>query len=301
MTTDRINPWHVVRRSKLHGNGVFAARTIPAGTRIIEYGGTRISAAEADRRHPTNPDDPFHTFFFALSSGKVIDGGDEGNDARWINHCCEPNCEAQEGRHGKRVYIVALREIAAGEELFYDYGLVLDGKITKSLQEGYRCLCGTPSCRHTMLALSKKLVKKAQERHAEQIGKLAEKPAKRRTGKQVEPAQEASGGVDAQPAEKPAPKKAAPKKAAPKKTAPKQAEAEAVADAVADAVTETAPQQAAPKKAAKKAAPKKAAKKAVAQPDAAPARKAAAKKAAAKKAAPRKGAARQPADGDAQA
>ena len=94
-----IKPWYVVRRSKLHGNGVFAARKIPAGTRIIEYGGARISAKEADRRHPTNPDDPFHTFFFALSSGRVIDGGDQGNDARWINHSCEPNCAAQEGKH----------------------------------------------------------------------------------------------------------------------------------------------------------------------------------------------------------
>ena len=126
-----IKPWHAVRRSKLHGNGVFAARKIPAGTRIIEYGGQRISAKEADRRHPTNPDDPFHTFFFALSSGRVIDGGDEGNDARWINHSCEPNCEAQEGKHGKRVYIVAVRDIARGEELSYDYGLVLDGRITR--------------------------------------------------------------------------------------------------------------------------------------------------------------------------
>ncbi|CAB3931775.1 MULTISPECIES: SET domain-containing protein [Achromobacter] len=155
-----IKPWYVVRRSKLHGNGVFAARKIPAGTRIIEYGGERISAKEADRRHPTNPDDPFHTFFFALSTGRVIDGGDNGNDARWINHSCQPNCEAQEGKHGKRVYIVALQDIPRGTELSYDYGLVLDGRITKKLKEGYRCLCGTPPCRGTMLALPAKKKKK---------------------------------------------------------------------------------------------------------------------------------------------
>lgn len=155
-----IKPWYVVRRSKLHGNGVFAARKIPAGTRIIEYGGARISAKEADRRHPTNPDDPFHTFFFALSSGRVIDGGDQGNDARWINHSCEPNCEAQEGKHGKRVYIVALQDIPRGTELSYDYGLVLDGRITKALKEGYKCLCGTPPCRGTMLALPEKKKKR---------------------------------------------------------------------------------------------------------------------------------------------
>jgi SET domain-containing protein len=160
MTEETSKPWHVVRRSKLHGNGVFAARKIPAGTRILEYGGARISAKEADRRHPTNPDDPFHTFFFSLSSGKVIDGGDEGNDSRWINHSCEPNCESQEGSAGKRVYIVALRDLKRGEELFYDYGLVLDGKITKADKEGYKCLCGAATCRGTMLALPEKKKKK---------------------------------------------------------------------------------------------------------------------------------------------
>jgi len=148
--------WHVVRRSKVHGTGVFAARNIPAGTRILEYGGKRISPEEADRRHPANPDDPFHTFFFALSSGRIIDGGDQGNDARWINHSCEPNCEAQEGRHGKRVYIVALRDIKRGEELNYDYGLVIDGRITRKLKEQYKCLCGSAKCRGTMLALPPK-------------------------------------------------------------------------------------------------------------------------------------------------
>lgn len=146
-------PWYTVRRSKLHGNGVFAARKIPAGTRIVEYGGARISAEEADRRHPTNPDDPFHTFFFALSSGQVIDGGDQGNDARWINHSCTPNCESEEGRHGKRVYIVAREDIVRGQEIFYDYGLVLEGRITKQMKRDYLCLCATVDCRGTMLAL----------------------------------------------------------------------------------------------------------------------------------------------------
>jgi len=156
--------WHVVRRSKVHGTGVFARRNIPAGTRVIEYGGRRISAAEADRRHPVNPDDPFHTFFFALSSGRIIDGGDHGNDARWINHSCAPNCETQEGRHGKRVYIVALRDIARGEELNYDYGLVLDDEITAETRRQYLCLCGAPECRGTMLALPKKKEKKKKKK-----------------------------------------------------------------------------------------------------------------------------------------
>ena len=159
--TDAV--WHVVRHSPIHGNGVFAARDIPAGTRIIEYAGKRITAKEADRRHPTNPDDPFHTFFFSLSSGKVIDGDDHGNDAKWINHSCEPNCESMEGRHGKRVYIMAKRDIAKGEELNYDYGLVIDDKLTKTLRQQYACRCGAPTCRGTMLALPKKKKKKSTE------------------------------------------------------------------------------------------------------------------------------------------
>ena len=147
-------PWHIVRQSKVHGRGVFAARAIPAGTRIIEYAGTRISAKEADRRHPTNPDDPFHTFFFSLSSGETIDGGTKGNASRWINHSCEPNCEAREGTHGKRVYIYSLRDIKKGEELSFDYGLVIDDELTEELQRDYQCLCGSKKCRGTMLNLT---------------------------------------------------------------------------------------------------------------------------------------------------
>lgn len=153
--------WHKVKQSKTHGNGVFAARNIPKGTCIFEYKGEKISPDEADERHPTNPDDPFHTFFFAISSGKVIDGGVRGNDAKWINHSCAPNCEAQENEKGTRVYIVALRDIKRGEELFYDYGLVLDGRLTKKRKLEYQCLCGNDNCRGTMLALKTKAKKTA--------------------------------------------------------------------------------------------------------------------------------------------
>lgn len=143
--------WHRLAHSDVHGQGVFAAIPIPAGTRILEYVGERIDQDEADRRHPVNPDDPFHTFFFSLSSGMVIDGGVNGNDSRWINHACAPNCETQEGRHGKRVYIVALRDIAVGEELNYDYGLVIEARQTRKLKAQYACHCGAPDCRGTML------------------------------------------------------------------------------------------------------------------------------------------------------
>ncbi len=151
MTTDNPKPWHKLRRSRIHGTGVVAARHIPAGTRVFEYVGEIISPEEADARHPVNPDDPFHTFFFSLSNGTVIDGNVDGNDSRWINHSCEPNCETEE-TDDYRVFIVALHEIARGEELSFDYGLILDQRHTAKVKAQYRCLCGAPSCRGTMLA-----------------------------------------------------------------------------------------------------------------------------------------------------
>ncbi len=151
-----------VRHSKVHGNGVFAARKIPAGARIIEYQGKRISEKQAEKRFGQDPDNPHHTFFFSLESGKLIDGGDDGNDARWINHSCEPNCEAQEEKG--RVYISALRDIMRGEELNYDYGLVIDEKMSKALKKAYACRCGSEACRGTMLAVKKKKKKKAAKK-----------------------------------------------------------------------------------------------------------------------------------------
>jgi len=146
--------FYVVRHSKIHGNGVFATRKIPQGTCIIEYQGERITWKEAVRRENLKAPDDFHTFFFSLDSGKIIDGGDNGNDARWINHSCEPNCEAQE-EDGK-VFIYALRDIARGEELYYDYGLIMEERHTPALKRAYRCLCGTSSCRGTLLAPKRK-------------------------------------------------------------------------------------------------------------------------------------------------
>lgn len=145
-------PWHIVKPSQLHGNGVFANRDIPAGTRILQYAGKRLTPEQADAMFPVNPDDPFHTFFFALSNGKIVDGGQGGNDSRWINHSCAPNCEGHENSDGSRVFIVAMRDIAAGEELLYDYSLVIDDEITDELKQNYRCLCGAAQCRGTMIA-----------------------------------------------------------------------------------------------------------------------------------------------------
>jgi uncharacterized protein len=142
-----------VRRSGVHGKGVFALRDIAKGDTIIEYVGEIISWKEADRRHPNNPDEPNHTFYFSIGDGKkVIDAAVGGNAARWINHSCNPNCEADEDDDSHRVFIKALRKIKAGEELNYDYGLVIDEKYTKKLKAEYLCLCGAKKCRGTMLA-----------------------------------------------------------------------------------------------------------------------------------------------------
>ena len=150
----------VVRNSPIHGRGVYAARSIRSGERIVEYRGELISWKEADRRPPSDPDDPHHTFFFSLDDGKrVIDANVGGNSARWINHSCDPNCETEETEAG-RVYIEALRDIRRGEELHYDYCLVIDGKITKKRKRQYRCLCGAAECRGTMLAKRKKKKKR---------------------------------------------------------------------------------------------------------------------------------------------
>ncbi len=141
------------RKSKVHGLGVFAVAPIAEGQHLIEYIGERISWKEALRRHPHDPAQPNHTFYFSLDNGDCIDANVGGNDARWINHSCAPNCEADE-QHG-RVFIKALRNITKGEELFYNYGLIIDDKYTKKLKAEYACWCGAPKCRGTMLAPKK--------------------------------------------------------------------------------------------------------------------------------------------------
>jgi SET domain-containing protein len=151
-----------VRRSGVHGKGVFALEPIAAGERLIEYKGERISWKEALRRHPHNPKEPNHTFYFALDGGKVIDGKVDGNSARWINHSCAPNCEAEE--IDGHVYVHALRDIEGDEELFYDYGLVIDARQTKKLQKEYECRCGARKCRGTMLAPPEKSDKKGKKK-----------------------------------------------------------------------------------------------------------------------------------------
>jgi len=141
------------RRSGVHGRGVFALADLAEGETLIEYVGEIISWDEALRRHPHDPSNPHHTFYFHIDETHVIDAHVGGNSSRWINHSCDPNCEAEvvDGR----VFIRALRNIPAGEELFYDYGLVIDEPYTARLKADYPCWCGSPRCRGTLLAPKK--------------------------------------------------------------------------------------------------------------------------------------------------
>jgi len=125
--------WISFRRSRIHGTGGFARRGIPARTQVIEYVGEKITKAESLRRCEAN-----NEYIFSLEDEHDLDGNVHWNPARFLNHSCAPNCEAE--WDGERIWIVALRDISAGEELTFNYGYDL---------EDYRehpCQCGAPDC-----------------------------------------------------------------------------------------------------------------------------------------------------------
>lgn len=127
----------VLRPSRIHSLGCYTTEPIRKGTYIIEYTGPRITVEEADERYSNCEE----TYLFGLENGKyVIDGQ---GVAAFINHSCAPNCETDE--IDGRVWIIALRNIAAGEELTYEYELYDSGD-----EEDARCSCGAPGCRGTM-------------------------------------------------------------------------------------------------------------------------------------------------------
>ncbi len=138
-----------VRVSPLHGLGVFALAPIERGTRIFEYLGERISHEEADRRYDHKAPHDNHTFLFIAAEDTVIDAGVGGNEARFVNHACEPNCESVIER--ARVYIEALRDIAAGEELTYDYQIRRERDDPPDIDALFACRCGSARCRGSML------------------------------------------------------------------------------------------------------------------------------------------------------
>lgn len=148
MDYSQRKPAFEVRGSAIHGFGVFAARSIGKGERIIEYQGERISVEEANLRYDDAGDNP-HVVLFTVDDDTLIDGAVNSNEARFINHSCTPNAQAE--MHRKRVYIVALRNIAKGEELTYDYQLDLAGRHDRKTKQKYACRCGSEGCRGTML------------------------------------------------------------------------------------------------------------------------------------------------------
>ena len=144
------------RLSPIHGNGVFATEAIRKGERIVRYKGKLRTHAEVDEEYG-DEDENGHTFLFTLNDDYVIDANIDGNVARWINHSCKPNCESmiEENGNGKRhkdkVFIEAARDIQPGEELTYNYGIVLDEPHTAKNKKLWACLCGARNCTGTML------------------------------------------------------------------------------------------------------------------------------------------------------
>ena len=138
-----------IRESRIQGMGAFATRFIPEGTRLIEYAGERLTPEQADARYPDN-DDRHHTFLFAIDDDIVVDAAVNGNEARFLNHSCDPNCDVIV--EDKRLWIETIRDVEPGEELVYDYAFILEERHTPAAKRRYPCHCGAVKCRGTILA-----------------------------------------------------------------------------------------------------------------------------------------------------
>jgi len=147
----KVNPYIVKKKSNIHGWGIFAKKFIPKGTKIIEYIGEKITKAEANRRGPKLVEyakkhkELGAVYLFELNKRYDIDGHVPGNKAKYINHSCHPNCESDVIR-GK-IWTIALRDIAKGEELFYNYGYD-----DFESYEDHPCRCGSKRCVGYILA-----------------------------------------------------------------------------------------------------------------------------------------------------
>lgn len=138
-----------LRRSGIHGKGVFAREHIPAGTRLIEYTGERITQEEGDLRYPWEDGVPYHTLLFTVEDDLLVDGGVGGNVSRFINHSCDPNCDSV--IEDRRIYIQSIRDIPVDEELTFDYQMTIQGRHTAAAKRRFPCHCGAPGCRGTLL------------------------------------------------------------------------------------------------------------------------------------------------------
>jgi hypothetical protein len=157
-------PLFEVRHSRIHGYGVFALRRIRKGTTIVEYLGDRVTHEEANARYEDKDPLDGHTFLFTVDARTVIDAGIDGNEARFVNHGCDPNCQTVS--IDKRIYIEALRTIRAGEELAYDYRIERDADDPPDVDVVFACRCGAASCRGSMLEAPKKRPRKTARKTA---------------------------------------------------------------------------------------------------------------------------------------
>jgi uncharacterized protein len=176
----RRTPLFEVRHSPIHGFGVFATRRIRKGTMVIEYLGDRVTHAQADARYEDKDPNDNHTFLFTVDAKTVIDAGVNGNEARYINHGCDPNCEST--TVNKRIFIAAIRTIQAGEELSYDYQIGRDSDDAPNVDEIYACRCGALNCRGSMLEAPKKprkVARRAPRRVAGNKGAARKRKARR--------------------------------------------------------------------------------------------------------------------------
>ena len=176
MASRNTQPFEI-RRSSIQGRGAFATRLIRRGQRVIEYTGERIDNDEADRRYDDEKMGRHHTFLFIVDDKTVVDAAVGGNDARFINHSCDPNLEAVV--EGKRIFIYALRTIRPGEELAYDYQYERFATHTKEDEEFYACRCGAPNCRGTILVPPKKKRKRAGRGKKKSVKRQRRDAAKR--------------------------------------------------------------------------------------------------------------------------
>ncbi len=174
-------PLFEVRRSGIQGRGGFATRRIKKGERIGEYVGERISGAEGDRRYDDDAMARHHTFLFAVTSRTVIDAAVGGNDTRYINHSCAPNCDAV--IEGGRVFIDACKSIPEGAELFYDYSYEREKDAGPNVEDQYPCRCGAPKCRGTILMpLPRRRKRRSKSRRPV---KKSRQPASRQASRQT--------------------------------------------------------------------------------------------------------------------
>ena len=148
-----VNEWMELRRSPIHGLGAFARVDIPKDTRVIEYVGEKIGNREADRRYDDEAMRRHHTFLFILNDRTCVDAAFDGNESRFLNHSCAPNCEAVITRG--HIWLEALKRIPAGTELVYDYQFEDDPEYTEEDLRFYACRCGAPNCRGTIVKTRK--------------------------------------------------------------------------------------------------------------------------------------------------